>query len=211
MMPAGSLLKHADVRVLWHIYCGSRDRVDTDTFLDAVRHHLAADPTVDPAAALDLLSGDNRTALASALDADSSGQVRARTKLSVKRSRSHSQELGTRPGQTHVQMDRSVTVTGAVTCTTWLLCRCPSRKLMACWERLGCRSWTCCGRQLPQDRTLRRPGFVGTLCHSSCAGFGRRWVRARVCCIEDSRGLVTRPLVTCKSCGLCPCNVHAVL
>jgi hypothetical protein len=79
MMPAGSLLKHADVRVLWHTYCGNRDRVDTDTFLDAVRHHLAADPTVDPAATLDLLSGDNCTALASALDADSSGRVRART------------------------------------------------------------------------------------------------------------------------------------
>ena len=79
MMPVGSLLKHADVRVLWHTYCGNRDRVDTDTFLDAMRHHLAADPTVDPAATLDLLSGDNRTALASALDADSSGRVRART------------------------------------------------------------------------------------------------------------------------------------
>ncbi len=77
-----SLLKHPDVRVLWHTYCGSRDRVDTDTFLDAVRHHLAADPTVDPAAALDLLSGDNRAALASALDAkkNSSGQVRAHAK-----------------------------------------------------------------------------------------------------------------------------------
>ena len=73
---AGSLLKHADVRVLWHMYCGSRDRVDTDTFLDAVRHHLTADPTVDPAAVLDLLSGGNRTALVSALDSDSSGQVR---------------------------------------------------------------------------------------------------------------------------------------
>ena len=78
-----SLLKHADVRVLWHTYCGSRVRVEIDTFLDAVRHHLAADTTVDPAAALDLLSGDSRTALASALDADSSGQVRARTKLSA--------------------------------------------------------------------------------------------------------------------------------
>jgi hypothetical protein len=72
----GSLLKHADVRVLWHTYCGRRDRVDTDTFLDAVRHHLAADTTVDPAALVDLLSGGNRAALASALDGDSNGRVR---------------------------------------------------------------------------------------------------------------------------------------
>ncbi len=75
----GSLFKHADVRVLWHKHCGHRDRVDIEMFLDAVRQHLAAasDPTVDPVAVLDLLSGDNRADLASALDADSSGQVRA--------------------------------------------------------------------------------------------------------------------------------------
>jgi hypothetical protein len=125
MMPAGSLLKHADVRVLWHTYCGSRDRVDTDTFLDAVRHHLAADTTVDPAAALGLLSGDNRTALASALDADSSGQVRART-MGTARS------VATRKSLERGNSNLSPSTAGLVChwgcCATWLSCRCPSRK-----------------------------------------------------------------------------------
>ena len=108
-----SLLKHPDVRVLWHTYCGSRDRVDTDTFMDAVRHHLAADTTVDPAAVLDLLSGDNCTALASALDTDSSGQVRART-MGTDRSVVLAQSLArawnkATPTCLQVQLDRSVT------------------------------------------------------------------------------------------------------